>query len=573
MVDNSKGIIMFNRGTSCIVRAIVCLYSLRKHWKGPITFYLEDTPSEFDDVCRYFDVDIVHNDFKKEYKTLTRKTDMFTKSPYDRTLWLDSDTIVVGKLDEMFDSLDKADVVIPHFANWWSDGPKISKRILDFKGIAEDKFVDEALRHHPAINTGVLSWKKSEKWNLFATDWVKLADKGRFFISDEKAFQVLYPSAQNWGLSVYIAPSKFNVSVLHDHNKSDDIRVWHFHGKKHVLSHKNCYIWKNLFEEMRKKDTANINSYLQYADKRLRKYLDPEQDVTIVTACDEKYVEILRETFPNWVKYKRVDKHPIIVFVNGIDLEDERLNFLKQKNITLIPWDESKLDGVTDHRELMLSAFVFGTAEYVKTDYWLKLDADSFATNDKPLYSDDMKEYAYCGHKWGYSRPNHIRALDEWAKGHWRRKLKKASPMIEEGRIEGKRFYHNKKRTISFIQLHKTKFTKFCVKLCRKRKLPAPTQDTFMFFVCDRFDPHLGGHANFKKHHGFTQGNGRHGVEAIRKKLKEVDEQNGRVDEDYRNQNQFFKEQMKKSNFSIVNPTSDTSVDLEECEVEIREIK
>jgi len=71
--------------------------------------------------------------------------------------------------------------------------------------------------------------------------------------------------------------------------------------------------------------------------------------------------------------------------------------------------------------------------------------------------------------------------------------------------------------------LHKLKFTKFCVSLLRERKLPVPTQDTFMFFVCNRFDPHLGGVANFKKDHGFTQGNSRRPVEELAEKIKQVD--------------------------------------------------
>ena len=127
------------------------------------------------------------------------------------------------------------------------------------------------------------------------------------------------------------------------------------------------------------------------------------------------------------------------------------------------------MPAITDHREKMLNAFVFGTAEHVKTDYWLKMDCDSYATNDKPLISEDMKQYAFCGYKWRYSRPEHIRKLDEWAKSHDKRKLKNAKPMIDEGKIEGNRFYHNKRRTISYIQLHKTKFTRFCVKLLKAK--------------------------------------------------------------------------------------------------------
>ena len=174
------------------------------------------------------------------------------------------------------------------------------------------------------------------------------------------------------------------------------------------------------------------------------------------------------------------------------------------------------------HREEMLSAFVFGAAEHVKTDYWLKLDADSYATDDRPFITEEMKQYAFCGHRWGYSRPAHIKQLDEWAKGHWKRKLCKAKPMINEGSIDGRRFYHNVKRTISFIQLHRAKFTRFCVSLLKEQKLPAPTQDTFMFYVANRFDPHTVGIMNFKKKFGFTQGRGKMGAEHIKKCVENV---------------------------------------------------
>ena len=143
-----------------------------------------------------------------------------------------------------------------------------------------------------------------------------------------------------------------------------------------------------------------------------------------------------------------------------------------------------------------------------------------------------MKNFAFCGHKWGYSRPEHIKTLDKWAKGHWRGKLKNAKPMINEGRIEGRRFYHNTKRTISYVQLHKLKFTKFCVSLLRERRLPVPSQDTFMFFVCNRFDPHLAGIKNFKRHHGFTQGNSRRGVVELKNKLDVVESLNSDLPEE-----------------------------------------
>jgi hypothetical protein len=429
-------------------------------------------------------------------EALVRKTEMFWESPYDRTLWVDADAIILGPIDEMFDYLDDYDIAIPHFAGWWSDGRAISKRIKRYTGICEQKYIDEALKHHPSINTGILSFRKHIP---FMKDWIALArlGNGKMFIPDEVAFQVLYPSYPR----IFIAPLKFNVSVLHDPN-TEDKRIIHYHGQKHVLTHPNCDVWKNTFSEMREANIANINSFLHYADKRLQKYINQDSDVTIVTACDNYYVDILKETFPNWVKYKRINKNPVIVFVNGMLLSDSRLDFLRMPNVKIVAWDMPEIE---NHREKMLSAFVFGAAEYVKTDYWMKLDADSYATDYSPLFTDEMKKFSFCGHKWGYSRPEHIRMLDAWAKTHWKRKLCRAKPMINEGRIEGNRFYHNCRRTISYVQLHKARFTQFCVKLLKEKRLPAPSQDTFMFYVCQRFDSSAIGTMNFKKQCGLRR--------------------------------------------------------------------
>ena len=535
----TKGVIFFNRGPNMVVRALVSVYSLRKYYDGDITFYIEEpTPKELVECLKYFNVNIVENEKRHDLKTLVRKSSLLEDPPYDLTLWLDIDTVTVGSVDGMFNHLinNNADLCLTNFCNWLSTGSGISKRISGFKGIAEDEHIEESLKKHPAINTGILSFRKSKKWKQFMGDVTELARKGSehgIFIPDECAMQILYPSISKWGLKCHISETDYNVSPLHDHGSTKSPKIYHFHGDKHVLDVEACEVWKKEFKEMIDGNIGNIRSLLKYSDKRLKKYLIDSNnllnngirdDVTIVTACDEYYVDILRYTFTNWRKYKSLDKFPVIVFVNGIPIEDVRLDFLKIPNVTIIPWSMPDADS---HREEMLSAFVFGTAQYVTTDYWLKLDADSFAVNDKPLFSEDMKKFAFCGHKWNYSRPDHIKLLDDWAKNHKQPKLKNAKPMLSEGKVEGNRFYHNKKRTISFIQLHKTKFTRFCVKLLGgKNKLPAPTQDTYMFFVCDRFDPQFVGTADFKRNHGFIQGNGKLGAEVINQRLKQIDEEN-----------------------------------------------
>lgn len=576
--QESRGVILFNKGDKCTVRALVALHSLRKWWNGNVTMFLEEPyPQEFETACKHFNVNIVKNKQNNNFSVLVRKTQTFINAPYDRNLWLDADTVVLGPIDEMFDYLDNGiEVAIPHFAGWWADGRTLSKRINNYKNIASKELLEEATKHHPAINTGILSYRKNTQ---FLKDWIALAEKGngKMFIPDEVAFQVLYPSYKN----IFIAPMKFNVSVKHDPN-TEDKRILHCHGQKHIMDFPLCNIWKKEFNEMREKNIANINHFVEhYPDKRLKRYLKTGSadsgghKVTVVTACDAKYVEFLRLTFPNWIKYKNINKYPIIVFVHGLKLEDPKLDFLRQYNVRLIQWD---MPEIQDHREKMLSAFVFGTAEYVNTEFWLKIDADSYATDNRPIIDESMYQYAFCGHKWGYSKPSHIEELDKWASSHWRGKLKNATPMIKEGRIEGRRFYHNSKRTISFIQLHKTKFTKFCVSLLKTRRLPVPSQDTYMYFVCNRFDPQFVGVKNFKKQYGFSQGNSRLGPDALMKRLEEVEKNPLRMSYDANNANpqcsdeEDYENDLKEVQDDPVDVSEDPIVNIESKEIEESQI-
>jgi hypothetical protein len=606
-MDETRGIIMFNRGNKMVVRAIVALYSLRKFWDGPITFYVETPyPTEFDEVLKYFKCDIIHNEQRHDLKTLVRKNSLFENPPYDLTLWLDIDTVILGKIDKMFDYLDeyKTDLCIPNFCAWRSNGKQIKRRVERFRGLIDDKYIDESIKDHPAVNTGVLSFRRSDNWKAFVQYWTDLADRAsqkKVFIPDEVACQILLPSIQEWGLTACIAPTSYNVSPLHDHGHSKEPIIAHFHGDKHVLAVPLCDIWKSLFKEMTENNIANINAFLKYSDKRLKQYIKGEnidvaedeyvdgekqtetliKDVTIVTACDEYYVDILRETFANWRKYKNIDAHPVIVFYNGMKDDDHRLEFLRLPNVTLIPWNEDSMDKVDSHRELMLSAFVLGTAKHVKTDYWIKLDADSYATNNKPLYDDDFKKYAMVSHKWGYSRPEFIKKLDEWAKNHWRGKLKLSKPMIDDGRIEGNRFYHNTKRNISYIQFHKTKFIKFCVKLLKENRLPVPSHDTYTFFVCQKFDPQAMMLKNFKRDYGFTQGRGKLGAEHIKQKLLEVENNIVNDEDDGENEDaktNTVKNEVDKFYFPIVKskiefPPICRCPEGEDSTIEIKELK
>ena len=175
MKEKSNGIIFYNCGTKCIIRAIVCLYSLRKYYNGDVTFFIEEgtTPIEFDEVCKFFNVNIIKLPNDPLTGALIKKTKALWDSPYEKTLWIDADTIIVDKIDKMFACLDNShSFAVPHFCSWYSDGNKLRARIKKFEGIVSDEVLKEALNHYPAINTGVFSYKKQTR---FLKDWIDLA--------------------------------------------------------------------------------------------------------------------------------------------------------------------------------------------------------------------------------------------------------------------------------------------------------------------------------------------------------------------------------------------------------------
>jgi hypothetical protein len=58
--------------------------------------------------------------------------------------------------------------------------------------------------------------------------------------------------------------------------------------------------------------------------------------------------------------------------------------------------------------------------------------------------------------------------------------------------------------------------------------MPAPTQDTYMYYVAKRFSPDKIGRMDFKRKFGFTQGRGKSGAEGIAKKISEMEEKKGK---------------------------------------------
>jgi hypothetical protein len=553
-----NGVVLYNKGHKCIPRLIVALRSLRKHYNGLIAVFLEgeDCQELGDMISKRFSAISIFDNGTPNMSALLRKIEIGPKTPFDNTVYLDADTLVVGKLDELFELAPQYDLVATNFADWKSDGGKIGSRTRRYQGLCPDHYIEDALKYGPAVNTGIYAYPK--KSPIFS-EWLDLAMKGEaknFYIPDEIACQILVPQ-----YNCFVAPTKFNISVMYD-NDTVDKRVIHFHGRKHCIDRPLCRLWVAEFISALEENCCNIKKYIdrKYGDRRLSIFMRgdggpkemlpavrkaigikdepnkiqrlgeianvvdvPIQEpvkvsvvrvstsevptiqipaltdkVTIVTAVDRKYLSHLRVSLPNWLKHKRLNYYPFLVYVNGFNgVDDNELNFLRSyENITVKEWNLSQAE---NQRENMISAFVLGTARDIQTPYWLKLDADAFAVDQRELINEEMAKYVICGHRWHYTKPwQWIQKLDEWAKTI--PVALATPPMFDSKCIDGRRYGHA--RTASFVQLHQTEFVRQAAALAGER-LPVPSHDTYLFYLASRLALPIYRH-NFKRCCGMT---------------------------------------------------------------------
>ncbi len=185
---------------------------------------------------------------------------------------------------------------------------------------------------------------------------------------------------------------------------------------------------------------------------------------TIVTAITPDYLNRIIWALPTWVHKPQFVGKPIVVFHSGFS-DIEKLQFIKEifPTWTFVAWEMPEYES---RRELMLSSFVLGIKEFVKTPYFVKLDCDTYFTDDRDVFTKKDLEYDIVGHKWGYTKP-----------GWWISKLDGTKIDLNEKR-------RSHKRIASFCCLHKTDFV---IKAAEGReRLPVPSHDTFLWWYANK---------------------------------------------------------------------------------------
>ncbi len=271
----TRGILFYNYGTGCAARMAVAIHTLRQHYTGPITILADD--EEAWPICLNFaqdarlNVSVVRVKFnvaKSKNHHYLSKCRLHEYTPYDVTLFLDSDTITLGDLTPLLDEAEKHEFVTTQFSNWKSNGRIIQKRIEGWKRILPND-MEAAINFGPAINTGVMAFTRTSK---FMTNWFRYARRGRhLFIPDEVSAQVLLHRYPHW-----IAPYYYNASCKYDDCHNPDVRLIHFHGKKHCRTGLPYHgsMWAACYERVFAENIADIQEWTPAGDIKLKAHID-----------------------------------------------------------------------------------------------------------------------------------------------------------------------------------------------------------------------------------------------------------------------------------------------------------
>jgi len=124
------------------------------------------------------------------------KVDYISQTPYERTLYLDSDTRIVADISEMFDLLNRFDIALAH-------GHKRAKHKKDNSG----KLIEKIPESFPQYNSGVILYKNSDEVRNFLKEWADNFHKAGFY-KDQIALRYLLYMTK---LRLATLPPEYNI--------------------------------------------------------------------------------------------------------------------------------------------------------------------------------------------------------------------------------------------------------------------------------------------------------------------------------------------------------------------------
>lgn len=177
-----------------------------------------------------------------DQEIMTSKITGMLNSPFNKTLFLDTDTFVLGKIDSLFDLLSKFDIAYAPSHFNLKKSAVLRGKFAEF-GISKKLVSDNIPSSFLPIQSGVMLIKKDTTRTFLKEVLNSYKDKNWW--DDQVAF---YECLWNSDLNSYILPRSYNFCSLWDwifwrHLNYEDLRpiIWHYTLHKKHLKKKDLY--------------------------------------------------------------------------------------------------------------------------------------------------------------------------------------------------------------------------------------------------------------------------------------------------------------------------------------------
>lgn len=229
--------------------------------------------------------------------------------------------------------------------------------------------------------------------------------------------------------------------------------------------------------------------------------LDQDNFCSLFVAVDDFYLDKLLLTYPTWVAcHPELIRMPHVFVVDELQVHarDPRWAViarareaaaakegisLRDTRFSVVPWSMDHAKGISQ-REEMLTGLI-RCAKALTTPWYLKLDADTYATERKGFYYDSWfkDDVVYIAPPWGYTKPaGTVSKMNAWATGvpELAGFPEVPSKQVDLGGGKTKDVHH---RMASWTMFSSTKWTTWASGLCKEDRLPFPSQDTYLSYI------------------------------------------------------------------------------------------
>jgi len=247
MTKKERGVFYIAFGDNFIKEMLYSAESVKRHNPNlHITAFVD----------RHLDSEFIDHSEIINVSHLRPKVDYITKTPYQQTIFLDTDTIVDHNIEDMFDILENYEFAICHDLARKRDN--VSRLIPEYSKIPYS---------FSEVNPGVMVFENTDNVVGFFNLWREYFY--RYFSSwpyEQPTFRVALWESK---LSFYILPPEYNIRSKGNREKQRKFK--HEFGKSH-LSPRIYHMHADKRINQGKYDVSSVDDALDYCKKNFMEY-------------------------------------------------------------------------------------------------------------------------------------------------------------------------------------------------------------------------------------------------------------------------------------------------------------